>query len=251
MTLKTYASSALLIALIAGGPVAAQTAPELPSLLQGLGLEQVETETGRDGEREYEGRLPDGTEIDARFDAEGDLIEIEADDRALPQSVIEAVLPQAVRNAEIMSQFAVIDEIHTRGGRFGVSGEGADGVDMRARFDEAGNVLRFGRDDDDRRGDRGPRAERHEGDRPHHAGQRHGGPRAGDRDANPHGDMRNAAPTIDTVAVNQRLTEAGYRQFGLLRQEGPRLLLDASNPNGEQVTLQLDPQGEVVRETAR
>ena len=36
-----------------------------------------------------------------------------------------------------------------------------------------------------------------------------------------------------------------------MRQEGPRVLLDATNPDGETVTLELDPQGQLVRETAR
>ena len=59
------------------------------------------------------------------------------------------------------------------------------------------------------------------------------------------------AAQIDTVAANQRLTEAGYTQFGLMRQQGPRLMLDATNPDGEAVTLELDLQGQLVRETAR
>ena len=64
------------------------------------------------------------------------------------------------------------------------------------------------------------------------------------------GDMP-PAPQFDTVAANQRLTQAGYSAFGLMRQEGPRVLLDATNPDGETVTLELDPQGQLVRETAR
>ena len=60
-----------------------------------------------------------------------------------------------------------------------------------------------------------------------------------------------SAPQFDTVAANQRLTQAGYSAFGLMRQEGPRVLLDATNPDGETVTLELDPQGQLVRETAR
>ena len=56
---------------------------------------------------------------------------------------------------------------------------------------------------------------------------------------------------FDAVAVNRRLTQAGYGGFGLLRAEGPRLILEATNPQGEAVTLELDRQGELVRETAR
>ena len=74
-------------------------------------------------------------------------------------------------------------------------------------------------------------------------------PQAGRGDG-PRGDMP-PAPQFDTVAANQRLTQAGYSAFGLMRQEGPRVLLDATNPDGETVTLELDPQGQLVRETAR
>ena len=56
---------------------------------------------------------------------------------------------------------------------------------------------------------------------------------------------------FDSVAVNQQLIQAGYGNFGFLRAEGPRLMLEATNPQGEPVTLELDRQGEVVRETAR
>ncbi|MGR3248514.1 MAG: hypothetical protein ACU0DH_06780 [Paracoccus sp. (in: a-proteobacteria)] len=243
MTLKTSASSALLIALFAAGSASAQTMPTLPPLLQDLGLQQVETETKRDGGREYEGRLADGTEIEARFDASGGLDKIEADDGVLPQSIVEALLPQPVRDTQILSEFGMIEEIRTRDGRFDVKGEDADGVDLRASFDEAGNVLRFGRDDDDRRGGRGGPGR--------HGEHGHGRPGKGDRDDGPRASMQDAAQSIDTVAVNRRLSEAGYGQFGLLRQDGPRLLLDATNPDGEAVTLEFDPQGEVVRETAR
>ncbi|MCG6111360.1 MAG: hypothetical protein MEQ74_04120 [Paracoccus sp.] len=327
MTRTHFASTAALIALMAGAtPGLAQTAPtELPALLQGLALDRVTTETKRDGKREYEGYLSDGTQIEAEFDMAGNLLKIEADDGALPapvlqsalpaavrdhpalalfarveeiklhprhlevkgwqengdeievkfapdntlievetddtplpQALIDAILPQAVRGSEVLGQFGMIEEIKAEYGRFEVKGEDADGQDMRAQFDEAGAVLRFARDGERRggrdraergprgdgpRGD-GPRAEGPRGDRPHRDGPRGDGPR-GDRGA-----MAPAAQ-IDTVAANQRLTEAGYTQFGLMRQQGRRLMLDATNPDGEAVTLELDLQGQLVRETAR
>ncbi|TGN67311.1 hypothetical protein E4L95_05520, partial [Paracoccus liaowanqingii] len=256
MTLTHLASTAALIALVAGtAPVVAQTAPpapvpaqtggvELPALLQGLDLGRVSVETKRDGQREYEGTLPDGTEIEAEFDMGGNLIkveaddgilpapvvdaalpaalrghealslfatyeeirnhprhleikgrseagfevevkfapdnsliEIETDDMAMPQAMIDTILPQAVRSNEIISQFGMIEEIKAEYGRFEVKGEDAQGEDMRAQFDEAGNVLRFARDgerDGDREG-RGPRHERGDHER-------------GDHDRGPRGD---------------------------------------------------------------
>ncbi|KJZ30974.1 hypothetical protein TW83_11500, partial [Paracoccus sp. S4493] len=229
MTRKHLASTAALIAVMAGTvPAIAQTpGVELPSMLQGLDLDRISFETKRDGQREYEGYLPDGTQIEAEFDMAGNLIKIEADDgslpaplidaalpgavrgtpamalfarfeeikqtprhlevkgwqengaevevkfapdnslieietddTALPQPIIDAILPQAVRGNEVMAQFGMIEEIKAEYGRFEVKGEDTGGQDMRAAFDEAGAVLRFGRDDDRRGGrdhDRGPR----------------------------------------------------------------------------------------------
>ncbi|WP_304613803.1 hypothetical protein [Paracoccus sp. (in: a-proteobacteria)] len=333
MTRKHLASTAALIAVMAGTvPAIAQTpGVELPSMLQGLDLDRISFETKRDGQREYEGYLPDGTQIEAEFDMAGNLIKVEADDgslpaplidaalpgavrgtpamalfarfeeikqtprhlevkgwqengaevevkfapdntligietddTALPQPIIDAILPQAVRGNEVMAQFGMIEEIKAEYGRFEVKGEDTGGQDMRAAFDEAGAVLRFGRDDDRRGGrdhDRGPRGHGSRGDGPHGDGPRGDGPRAegprgdgpraeGPRGDGPRGDMP-PAPQFDTVAANQRLTQAGYSAFGLMRQEGPRVLLDATNPDGETVTLELDPQGQLVRETAR
>ena len=38
-------------------------------------------------------------------------LEIETDDTALPQPIIDAILPQAVRGNEVMAQFGMIEEI--------------------------------------------------------------------------------------------------------------------------------------------
>ena len=82
MTRKHLASTAALIAVMAGTvPAIAQTpGVELPSMLQGLDLDRISFETKRDGQREYEGYLPDGTQIEAEFDMAGNLIKVEADD---------------------------------------------------------------------------------------------------------------------------------------------------------------------------
>lgn len=324
MVIRNITTSAAMLALIAGlGTGAmAQTAPaadNLPAPLAGLNLRNLEIETRRDGMREVEGRTAEGADIEARIDMAGNLVEIEADDGPLPQSLIDAILPadlrgqqvmglfgsingitqraehleikgrqptgaeikvtfdaqnalagievddaaipadlvatllpQAVRDNEVIGQFDRIDEIGNRGSRIMVKGEDVNGADMRAEFDQDGRVLRFGREDgapkdrgrEERRGDRGP-------------GHDDRGPRPRGHDMRGHGaaaDARGPAPVpadFDAVAVNQRLTAAGYTGFGFLRADGPRLLLEATNPQGEAVTLELDRQGEVVRETAR
>lgn len=322
---KVLSGTVAAFALIAGlgGPVMAQTAApsataqsDLPAPLAALNLGNLRSEVKRDGLREIDGRTSDGVEIEAKIDMAGNIIEVEADDGALPQSLIEALLPgaalgsdamsllarideiklrpdhidvkgnqpdgadaelkfdpqgalvgaelddaalpdalvqallpQAVRDADVFSQFGRIDEIGSRNGHFIVKGEDASGRDMGAAFDQEGRVLRFGSDgprkgghdhhgrdrDDDRRGD-----DRRGG--PGHAGR--GGP-----DGHPARGPRLA--DFNAVEVNQRLTAAGYSQFGFLRPQGPRIVLEATNPQGEPVVLELDRAGEVVRETAR
>ncbi|WP_410218607.1 hypothetical protein [Paracoccus sp. (in: a-proteobacteria)] len=59
-----------------------------------------------------------------------------------------------------------------------------------------------------------------------------------------------ACPGGDTMAANQYQTKAGYAALGLLRQQEPSVLLDATNADGKTVTLQLDRCGDVVWETA-
>lgn len=113
MTRKHLASTAALIAVMAGTvPAIAQTpGVELPSMLQGLDLDRISFETKRDGQREYEGYLPDGTQIEAEFDMAGNLIKIEADDGSLPAPLIDAALPGAVRGTPAMALFARFEEI--------------------------------------------------------------------------------------------------------------------------------------------
>lgn len=318
-------TSAAIVALgcALGGAALAQDAAQMPAWLQGLDLQNLQTEAKRHGGQEIEGRLPGGGKIEVKldrdgnpveieaddvplpqqvidavlpdavrgheamglfariqdiktergrieiegyqqngddleleFDAEGRLVAIDADDTALPQSLVDALLPQAVLGSDVLGQFASIDEIKLHGeGRFRVEGRDETGQHVRVMVDQDGRLLRFGRDDGSRKGpggwqERGAHGERDaHGDAPrarfHGEGmrpdpRRSGGPRA-------------EAPELafDPVEVNQRLTEAGYSGFGLLRQDGPRLVLEAQNPAGEPVTLELDSAGEVVRETAR
>lgn len=202
---------------------------------------------------EIGGRQSTGAEIEARFDAQNSLIGVETDDAALPADLVGALLPQPVRDNEVMGQFGRIEEILNRDGRILVEGEDADGQDMRAEFDQDGRVLRFGREDG-RGPDRDRPGEERRGERGFHQGDRGpGGP--GPHGERPRGEGPRGAAAVpadfDAVAVNRQLTEAGYKDFGLLRAAGPRLLLEATNPQGEAVTLELDRQGEVLRETAR
>ncbi|SEO03805.1 hypothetical protein SAMN04489859_103024 [Paracoccus alcaliphilus] len=311
-------TSAAIIALAGawGGVALAQDATDIPDWLQQMDLQNVQTETKRHGAREIEGRLPGGGKIEALFDRDGKLIEIEADDAALPQpaldailsdairsheamglfsrvheisvkrekteiegyqqngndlelefdpegrliaidaddtplpqSLIDALLPQAVRDSDALAQFATIDEIKQHGEtRFRIEGEDEAGHDIAVMVDQDGRMLRFGRDGGDRKGGWGERGFHNKDPRGHARTMRGENPHRETRR-----DQRARAPELsfDPVELNQRLTESGYSAFGLLRHDGRRLTLDAQNPAGEAVTLELDPAGEVLRETAR
>ncbi|WP_111557473.1 hypothetical protein [Paracoccus sediminilitoris] len=335
MTLSKLASSAALIALVAGAPMLtmvsaaqAQDAPaaeQMPDVLQGLDLQNVETETARGGHMRYEGEMADGTEIEALFDRDGTLMMFEADDgvvpatvldaavpaeirnaeafdlltrieelhsrgdmlglkgedkdgeelhlmfdltgkltgiatddTAVPQDIVATLLPQTVRDSDIAAQFAVIDHVMSGSDRVMIGGEDADGEDLRAQFDMDGNLLRFGRGDDDRgdhrmHGDRMGRGG-HGGPGEHRGPGKHGGkhddhargPRHDDR-----GMMKGDEALMDMDAVTTSLTEAGYTDLGKFRRKGPGAAVSATNPDGEEVMLQLSPEGEVMRETAR
>lgn len=397
MTTGKFTTSVAILALIAGlGSVAnAQTAPQtegqqvpatdaasLPDPLAALNLSDLQIETRHDGVRDVEGVTADGVQVEAKIDMAGNVIELEADEDALPQSLIEAYLPQAARDHEFMASFAEVEEINilpdlivisgnqangedveaafneenelvkaefedtalpasvidalvpqsVRDGdifaQFAtveevgqmrdilmVKGQDADGKGMGAAFDQDGRVLRFGREGDgprgghgdDRGGDHGPRFgdDGPRGDGPHGKGERGDGPHGHDRDGHgprdgdgprggrEHGprdgdgprsqgamgqnDMMNhdgmgqngrgprgdgagndngrmapmMQPGFDAVAVNKALSDAGYTDFGFLRPQAGAIVLEATNPQGENVLLELDADGELVRETAR
>ncbi|TRW92138.1 hypothetical protein FNJ84_21160 [Paracoccus sp. M683] len=245
------------------------TVDTLPDVLKALNLQNIDID--QDGRRtDVEGTLADGTQIEAKLDRAGQLRKIEADDDApLPASVIEALVPEAVRSSDIYSQFATVEEIGLPPAESQMSGvmiEGSDalGEDLRAIFAEDGSLVRFGRGDDDRRDRRDRRGDRSE--RGGHFGGKHGdqGGRGGDhgpkgdqaRGDRPGGDgpaMGGGQPTaqLDDASVTTILTDAGYADLGSITRDGPRTTVEAVNAAGENVTVELNPRGEVVRETAR
>lgn len=287
MSLKTLAASGALIALAALTPALAQQAADAPAVqapaagqvpaaIQALGLERLAQESLRDGRRAFTGVLPDGIRIEARVDAQDALIGVWADEAALPDEIIDALLPQAIRGSQVLGQFDRLEAVRVADGRFDLRGRDASGTGMRAQFDEAGMLLRFGREGEGhemRHGKGGPRGDHGRGQ---HARRDHGqaGHGRGPQGSHGHGQGHNAfgmsdrgmaerggrampgadraaAPDFDTVAAGQRLSDAGYTALGLLRQQGPRIILDATNPQGEAVTLELDRMGELIRESAR
>ena len=71
--------------------------------------------------------------------------------------------------------------------------------------------------------------------------------------ASPRGDRRDdsARQPVDEAALRQTLSDDGYTRIGAIDRNGPRLAVEATNPEGEAVTLELTAKGELMRETAR
>ena len=60
-----------------------------------------------------------------------------------------------------------------------------------------------------------------------------------------------AAAPLDDSAIQNVLRDAGYTQPGTITRDGPRAEVEAVNPEGEPVTVTVNPRGVVVRELAR
>lgn len=253
--------------------VQAPTAETLPAPLAALNLTDVEIDATRRGGWKVEGDLPAGGEIDAFIDPTGTLRMVEADDdAALPQSVIDAMLPQAVRDNALLGEISVIGKLGVMDDMVMIAGRDADGEAVRAGFAQDGSLMRFGRGDDDHRGMRreGRGGEGRGGD--DHArrggdhGERHGdghGKRGGDRDGarrgggdgpsgQQRGDMGGDRPApISPDAAQQALEAAGYTDIANITRRAAGVTAEAVNQAGEAVTVRVNPKGEVVRETAR
>ena len=146
------------------------------------------------------------------------------------------------------------------------------GKDRDGRHGDHGR--RGGHDDD--HGHRGKHGGKHGGDHDGKHGEGRRGPPPGDMmPPPPPGDMppppapdqQGALPmppadaemrqgaaeplAVDPGEVRLALTEAGYSGIGEITQRGPRVLALAVNPEGEAVAVELDGQGEVLREINR
>lgn len=212
------------------------------------------------------------------------------DDVGLPADVVARLVPQAVRDAAIYREIATVTGVMISPKGVMVGGKDADGEAVRAGFSNDGTLQRFGRGEMERPEPRGPHGEGHrekhrkhgepdggkhgrpDGDGDRGEGRRHGagpdaeagdpqdqrtGPdrdaspdRGGDRPRGPAGNG-DARPALDEAAARSALDRAGYTQPGTILRAGPRTLAEAVNPAGEPVTVELNPRGEVVRETAR
>lgn len=242
----------------AAAPAAEAQAPALPKVLQDAGLTDVTTKRARGGSS-VEGKLPDGNRIQAMLTAEGALRGIKAQgDAALPQALVEQLVPQVVRDNAVFAELGSLRAVFTGERGVMLAGQDAEKNRIRAAFAEDGTLLRFARGDDDhdrkdRGRDHGKRHDDRRGDRDHHWGDKRDHDRREGRGPDaprPTGDAPERA-AIAPEALRQALTAAGYTQLGEITQDGPRVTAQANNPEGEPVLLELNPQGRVVREIAR
>lgn len=211
-------------------------------------------------------------------------------DAGLPQALVDQLVPQAVRDNAVFAQLGKLGAVFTGERGVMLGGQDAQGNDVRAAFAQDGTLVRFGRGDDDMRFGKGKGKDRdgkhghfgrkggHDDDgergrRGWHDGDRDGrrGPPPGDMpppdDLPPapdqqggmpmpfgDGDTRQGAlgaPVADPGELRSALTDAGYSEIGEISQRGPRILAMAINPEGEPVAVELDRQGEVLREINR
>lgn len=263
----------------------------LPQVLKDAGLTDVTSDKMRRGGTRIRGTLPDGQKIGAMLAEDGTLRGIRAVDEAagLPRGLVDQLVPQAVRDNAVFAQLGKLGAVFSGERGVMLAGQDAQGNEVRAAFAQDGTLVRFGRGDDDmhfgkrgdkdrdgkrghfgRKGDHDDDKDGDHGRRGWHDGDRDGrrGPPPGDMPPPPpapdqqggmpmspdDGAMRQGAigsPVADPAELRGALTEAGYSGIGEISQQGPRILAMAINPEGEPVAVELDRQGEVLREINR
>lgn len=265
------AASALAVPLAAqtttttpAAPPAAQAAPAAPApaaakpqALADLGITDARVLEGRRGQR-VEGTLPGGESFRAMLDDQAQLRMIGVDDgAALPADIVSRLVPEAVRTNAIFAEFARVQGVGRGDEGVMLFGADAQGESIRAGFSADGTLQRFGRGEMDRpQWDRGDDSR----DRDDHRGKREGrgGPsqdherngREGWSDA-PRGPAGQPGSPLDDAAIQGVLRDGGYTQPGAITRNGPRVEVEAVNPEGEPVTVTINPRGVVVRELAR
>ncbi len=148
----SFAATALNIAGVAptgAGEVA------LPVEMRGLGLTEVRTRTerGRRGEREIDihARMPGGGWLLAEI-RDGRLVEVKTDGTAMPQPLVERLLPAGIRGDRSFAGLTRITDIDIdRDGEIEVKGLDEAGMRIEIEYAPGGAMISFERERDDRR----------------------------------------------------------------------------------------------------
>lgn len=222
---STVAVGALMAML--AGPTFAQEAGQapaegasivVPQALLDAGLTDVESKSSRRGNR-VEGKLPDGTEIDAILDGQGQLMGLRADgDGMLPAALVASLVPQPIRDQAIFAELTSVEAVFNSERGIMIAGQDAQKNQVRAAFAEDGTLLRFGRGEDAGRG-MGPGPEHGKGPGKHARGNEdRGGDRDGGRDA---GRANDRGGDRDHDRGGDRADKRGDKDHGP-RGDGPR-----------------------------
>ncbi|AGT09347.1 hypothetical protein [Paracoccus aminophilus] len=242
----------------APAPATASTqSPELPQVLKDLNLSDLKVSAGKRGGQRVSGKTADGAEIKAMLDDNGALrgAFADKDGTALPETLVAQLVPEAVRNQDIYKQFSRVGGVFSDERGVMVVGADSSGQGLRAGFTQDGTLMRFGRGDD-----RGPDRKGGEHDRRHGKGDHDKGGR--DKGGHGKGDWSGKGErhsgkggpgqaALSDEAALKAASDAGYTETGNLTREGRAIYLDAKNPQGETVRVEIGAKGEVLRETAR
>ncbi|MFV0409616.1 MAG: hypothetical protein ACK5LJ_07950 [Paracoccus sp. (in: a-proteobacteria)] len=284
------ATDAPAVAEVPAEAAPAAAAVAVPELLQGAGFTEVTSRPGRRGGLLVTGTLAEtGKDFDAMVNKDGKLVGIRtAEGAALPQALRDALLPEAARGNAIISEIAVLSAIGSRDEAVMISGQDASGDKVRIGFDTDGQLMRFERGDmmhggpgmmgkrggkDGMHGDRDGKGKH--GDRDGRRGNRGGdhggkGPHGGNKGPGngmmpPNGAMQQGMSgqpgmggqpeqqrPFDEAALRSAAEAAGYTDLGAISAgHGRAVTVEGVNPQGEEVLIFVNPQGEVMRETAR
>ncbi|MFD1882760.1 hypothetical protein [Paracoccus pacificus] len=248
-------------------PAPADTAAQpvkLPPVLESAGLTNV-TSRERDGLTMIRAQL-DGKPFGAVLNGDEIVGLRTPPDVALPQALIDAVIPQVVRDQAQVSEFARINGVGVRDGEFGLMGTDSAGESLRVRFSADGKLQNLDRGDKKHGGDdKGWRRGKDDRKESHGKGGDHGDRKKGkDRgpdgrrghDGGPNGGPNGGpgagpAAGISVDEARKIVTDAGYTDLGAVGSIARSVLIDAVNPNGENVRVEVGPDGSVIRETAR
>ncbi|ETX13740.1 hypothetical protein OCH239_07160 [Roseivivax halodurans JCM 10272] len=217
MTLtRTLIAGASAAALLAAPLAATAQGQELPQELSALGLEDVRDHRDGDDDREIRASLA-GTAFEVEYD-DGRIEEVKAAPGApLPQAVLEALVPsEALSRAADMGIGDIVQVEFDDDGEIEIIGTDGDGP-VEVTIAASGQMLEFERRDDARRGP------------PDHA-TRHG---------------------LAEEDVRRIAAEAGYGDVDWIEIRPNHVEFDATNPDGENVEVRLNREGQVVREERR
>lgn len=151
LAVPAYAQDAAPAQTPTQAPAAEASAPlALPQALQDAGLTEVTSKRGPQGASRIGGRLPDGSRIDAMLDAAGELRGLRLrEGAALPQALVERLVPQAVRDSAVFGEMGSLGAVFSGERGVMLAGKDGEGRALRAGFAEDGTLLRFSRGDED------------------------------------------------------------------------------------------------------